>query len=127
MEVEPAMTADEARRRRRASKDRERKWARIFGSDRWINTGHGHSDSNPDCSVSLEVTQTIRPWAQAIRGKSKQAETNAKAEHREPVIVASAPGQAYLEDWIALKGKTLRAISEGRIVLDWRADGKKAA
>lgn len=78
--------------------------ARAWGGDRHINDGHAHSDGNKAVPVSLECTQTSRPWWQVVRVKSKQAIVNARTEGRPPVVVIGAPGMRLDDATVILPG-----------------------
>ena len=74
----------------RNAKSAERRVARAWGSDRWINDGTAHSDCNADCPVSLEVTRTKGGGIR--KDKMEQCWANAAREGREPVLVIADYG-----------------------------------
>lgn len=84
------MADTEHERINRAAKDAERRVARAWGSERWVNDGSAHSDVRADCPVSLEVTRT--KGRRIRREKREQARENAKREKRPWVLVIAAPG-----------------------------------
>jgi hypothetical protein len=80
------ITREEQRRIYRSSKDAERRYARMWGGERWGNRGIGHSDGDEGCPVSLEVKRSKKNRRVASVW-IEQAWTNAEREGKPPVLV----------------------------------------